>query len=278
MRTKIDDHAEAGNGLVPSGQYVMAQNDADAESARLRLLELWHDPGTIQRLEQLGIAPGWRCLEAGAGRGSITQWFADQVGPTGSVVAPDIDPRFLTEMPDNVEVRRLDIRTDAVEAEGYDLVHCRALLMHLPEPGAALARLVSALRPGGVLLVEEGDFGLHRFGGHPHAARMNELFDQAIDRLRAADVMHSTFGRDLPAMLPAAGVELLGGAIQTNVTLPGEVVYEWEWANVTSTGPRLVAAGVLDEAFLALAQAYFGQPGTAITSLSLVAAWGRKPR
>lgn len=193
-------------------------------------------------------------------------------------MAADIDPRFLTDVPDNVEVRQLDLRTDDLESEAYDLVHCRLLLMHLPDPDTVLKRFVAALGPGGVLLVEEGDFGLHRFGGHADAERMNVLYDQAVDRLRTAGVWHSRFGRELPGRLEASGVSWIGGAVHTSVARIGEVAYEWESANVTSTGPRLVAAGVLDEEFLPLADGFFGKPGTTITTVSVVAASGRKQR
>src|SRR5262249_31780484 len=68
----------------------------------------------------------------------------------GHVVATDIDPRFLAR-PElaGVEVRRHDILRDLLETRHYDLIHCRALLMHLREPERALARMVAALRPGG---------------------------------------------------------------------------------------------------------------------------------
>jgi SAM-dependent methyltransferase len=96
-------------------------------------------------------------------------------------VAADIDPRFLAEVPENVEVRKLDIREQDIEAERYDLVHCRALLGHLPDPAAVLARMVGALRPGGLLLAEEGDFGLLHAAGHPEASAINELRERMID-------------------------------------------------------------------------------------------------
>ena len=51
-------------------------------------------------------------------------------------------------MPTGADVRRLDIRQDDLEADTYDFVHCRALLMLLPDPTAALTWLVAALRPG----------------------------------------------------------------------------------------------------------------------------------
>jgi tRNA A58 N-methylase Trm61 len=100
-------------------EYVMAGTEAVAESERLALLERARDPGTIRRLEALGVTSGWRCLEMGAGRGSITRWLAERAGPTGSVVAADIDTRFLTDMPGNVSVQQLDIRSDELDAGAY---------------------------------------------------------------------------------------------------------------------------------------------------------------
>jgi ubiquinone/menaquinone biosynthesis C-methylase UbiE len=75
---------------------------------------------------------GWRCLDVGAGAGSLGRWLAERVGPTGHVVAADIDPRFLGGLREpNVEVHRCDITRDAVEQNCYDLVHSRFLLMHM---------------------------------------------------------------------------------------------------------------------------------------------------
>jgi 16S rRNA A1518/A1519 N6-dimethyltransferase RsmA/KsgA/DIM1 with predicted DNA glycosylase/AP lyase activity len=51
-------------------------------------------------------------LEVGAGYGTIARWLAERVAPTGSVIATDIDPRLLTDMPAGVDVHRLDIRHD----------------------------------------------------------------------------------------------------------------------------------------------------------------------
>jgi tRNA A58 N-methylase Trm61 len=60
---------------------------------RLALLEVCHDPSSIRHATALGVGPGWRCLEAGAGGGSFARWLAARVGESGSVVAADIDTR-----------------------------------------------------------------------------------------------------------------------------------------------------------------------------------------
>ena len=51
---------------------------------------------TIGRiLQRRGIQPSWRCLELGAGAGSIARWLAARC-PNGKVVATDIGTSFLT--------------------------------------------------------------------------------------------------------------------------------------------------------------------------------------
>ncbi len=62
---------------------------------RLQMLEAVYDPLTLRHLEMVGVGPGWRCLEVGAGAGSITRALAERVGPQGRVAAVDLDPRFL---------------------------------------------------------------------------------------------------------------------------------------------------------------------------------------
>jgi predicted O-methyltransferase YrrM len=102
---------------MPSdNRYVLADVEADAELERLHLLEAGCDPGTIRCLETIGVTAGWRCLEVGAGAGSIARWLAQRVGPAGQIVAVDIDPRYLTGLPGNVAVRATDIREDGTSA------------------------------------------------------------------------------------------------------------------------------------------------------------------
>lgn len=64
-------------------------NCQDDEDERLRRLEEIADPRSISLLGPLGIEGGWRYEEFGAGRVPMVSWLADQVGPSGSVVAVD---------------------------------------------------------------------------------------------------------------------------------------------------------------------------------------------
>jgi 2-polyprenyl-3-methyl-5-hydroxy-6-metoxy-1,4-benzoquinol methylase len=62
---------------------------------RLALLEATYDPASFRRAEALGVAQGWRCLDAGAGHGSFARWLAARVGDGGTVVAADLEVRLL---------------------------------------------------------------------------------------------------------------------------------------------------------------------------------------
>jgi SAM-dependent methyltransferase len=129
-------------------------------------LEQNYDPQSIRYLEATDVAAGWRCLEVGAGSGSIARWLAERVGPSGHVVATEIDPRFLEGLTalnlPNLEVQRHDIGLGELPERNFDLIHARLLLIHVPQRQEALARLVVALKPGGWLVIEDVDHELDR--------------------------------------------------------------------------------------------------------------------
>jgi len=140
-----------------AAEYVFDNAGRNAEE-RYRTLSCLYDANTIRHLKKRGVEEGWSCLEVAAGGGSIASWLCLRVGPSGQVVATDIDPRFLQTLPHtNLEVRRHDIRVDELPASQFDLVHARLLLVHLPERERALRRMVESLKPGGWIVLEEFD-------------------------------------------------------------------------------------------------------------------------
>src|SRR2546423_3737663 len=83
-----------------------------AERARLTSLTSLYDPATLRLCDELGPLDGWRCLDVGAGTGTVAQHLAERVGPGGQVVATDTDIRFLAPIATaNLEVRHADVTT-----------------------------------------------------------------------------------------------------------------------------------------------------------------------
>jgi SAM-dependent methyltransferase len=138
------------------GDYLLSNSGREAYTRFAALSELFDD-ATVLRLKKCGVRRGWRCLEVGAGGGSIANWLSHRVGPTGHVLATDIDPRFLKSVTPNLEVRCHDICADTLPRETFDLAHARLVLLHLPKREEALTNMISALKPGGWLVVEEYD-------------------------------------------------------------------------------------------------------------------------
>jgi hypothetical protein len=102
------------------------------ERDRLASLEQFEDPGTIRYLQKIGIGRRWRCLEVGAGGGSIAAWLREQVGTTRHVLATELETKFVAALDyPNLEVLRHDIASDELPREAFDLIHERAVLLHL---------------------------------------------------------------------------------------------------------------------------------------------------
>ncbi|HYB25312.1 MAG TPA: methyltransferase domain-containing protein [Solirubrobacteraceae bacterium] len=141
-------------------EYLLSRRRSpDVEQARLRLLEEYHDPLSVSQLDAIGVGKGWRCLDVGAGAGSVTRMLAERVGSTGSVLAVDLDTSLLEGLAsDRVKVRRHDLLSDELPQSAFDLVHARLLLMFLSPRLGALERLVSAARPGGWVASIAPDF------------------------------------------------------------------------------------------------------------------------
>ena len=145
--------------------YVFS-NKGEQGTRRLTALEEICDPITRRHLDTIGIMPGWQCLEIGAGSGSIAAYMADRAGKQGSVLATDIDTRFLDGLDrltsGNVEVRQHDITRDQLPEEAINIIHARHVFIHLPGATECLARLLPAVKPGGWLFIEDFDPVLDR--------------------------------------------------------------------------------------------------------------------
>jgi SAM-dependent methyltransferase len=264
---------------APPG-YVHAASEYDDELARLRLLEERYDARTFARLSALGPLTGALCLEVGAGAGSVARWLADRAGPSGRVVATDADPRFLaaTEAA-GVEVRRHDILDDPLEPARYDLVHCRALLCHLPDPARALAVMAAALRPGGWLLAEDADYCslVAADPAHPRATRFDAAMRKLLAFIAAGRAFDPFFGRRLPGLVVLAGLADVGHeAIACHRPGAGPAAQVLA-RSLERTRHRTLRNGAVDAGELAAVLSALRDPSFTFVDALSVAAWGRAP-
>jgi SAM-dependent methyltransferase len=248
-------------------------SEADRERTRLGHLATARDPNTFAALERVGVETGWHCLEVGAGAGTVTAWLAERVGPTGRVMSTDIDTRFHGPVGPNVILRQHDITADPLPSAHFDLIHARAVLQHLPEGEAVIDRFSAALKPGGWLVVEDGNFlgFAEQTLPEPYATIHGIICAGTTTQWRDPN-----FALHLLAMLRDRGYTDLDAAGDSWAMRPGEPAGEWWFLAVEWAGERLVEAGLIDQATLAAAVAQIRSPGFVMLSPMSLAVTGRK--
>ena len=142
---------------MSGNESYLLDNQQSEAGRRFEALSELFDPVTFRHLAAVGVSAGWACWEVGAGGVSVPAWLAEQAGPSGRVVASDIDTAWMPVEAAAFEVLRHDVGVDQPPAGGFDLVHARLLLTHVPARIEALASMVRALRPGGWLVIEDAD-------------------------------------------------------------------------------------------------------------------------
>ena len=251
--------------------------------SRLDVLAEVMRPSTAALLDSAGVRAGARCLDVGCGGGHVTVELARRAGPSGSVVAVDLDAEVL-------ELARLDAKEEGLETVDfrvgdarhpgggpYDVVYSRFLLSHLSGPEEIVAGFARLLAPGGVLITEDVDFSSYLcHPAHPAVERAVALYRETVRR-RGGD---PDLGLRLPGLLCDAGLrDVQAGVAQpiglrgpTKRILPLTIAQMSESITAAGvTGPGDVADLVADLHALAEdGSTLFGMP-------RVIQAWGHAP-
>jgi SAM-dependent methyltransferase len=253
----------------------------EMERVRLAGLESALDPGTRQHLTRLGVGPGTRCLEVGAGGGSVALWLAERVAPGGVVVATDLETDFLESASAALGYPTLKFLAHDITAEdpptGFDFVHARWLVEWLPDKRLALGRMVSALRPGGTLLIEEPDFVTIYGSGDSIAVR--HVFIAAMRHLESTCPIECEYGRRAMGDLAAVGLEDVQAEGRCPVVRGGTpLATDFLRLTVEKLREPVLASGDVTPAEFAQALADLQDPNVTVVAPLTVAAWGKRPR
>ncbi|WP_261560669.1 class I SAM-dependent methyltransferase [Frankia tisae] len=266
----------------------------DTERARLAAMAAVCDPTTIRILDERGVSAGWRCLEVGAGGGSIAAWLAGRVtgadstdatdaaaeaataARAGHVVATDVDTRHLEGLAGpHLTVLHHDVTRDPAPPGGpFDLIHARFVLEHLPDREQVLDRLRGWLKPAGVLVVES-------IVGFPLDSSPHPAFRQAmrsIDEVLAKTIgTDSAWARGFPAPLQRRDLVDVGVSVHLPTT-GGAGASAQCWAlTLTRLRPHIRELGLADDDTLDDALDCLADPAFFDLSFATAVAWGRAP-
>jgi len=263
----------ADEGYLLANQHIQA-------GTRFEALATLFDRSTFSHLREIGVGSGWRCWEVGAGGMSVPLWLAARVGPTGLVLATDIDTSWLAGPgPGPLQILRHDVGVEDPPATELDLVHARLVLTHVPRREAALTSMIAALRSGGWILVEDADPGLQPLlcpddhGPAQHLANRLRTGFRTLMSGRDADL---AYGRTLPRLLREHGLIDVAADAYFPITAPACTTLER--ATVEQIRDRLIGAGIATAAEIDqhLDDIATGQVPDLATS-PMVSAWGRVP-
>ncbi|MBV9802039.1 MAG: methyltransferase domain-containing protein [Solirubrobacterales bacterium] len=246
-----------------------------AERARLNGLAALYDPGTLAICERLGLSRGWRCLDVGAGTGTLAQALQARVAPTGTVVALDVDTRFLEPLAGpGLEPVALDVTRSPLPEGAYDLVHARLVLEHLPERGHVLANMIRATQPGGWVLIEDFDWATALVVDPP--SDVHRRVASAIRSVLSRRGYDPHYGRSLPRRLRAAGLTNIATraeSIQVDAD-PVQGIPQWELL-ADQLAPHTLAAGLTDQHELDAFHALLHDGRTVCFAPLMVSCWGQ---
>jgi hypothetical protein len=208
--------------------------------------------------------------------------MAERVGPSGSVLVTDIDPRFIEgrESLTNIELRRHDVGVDPLPAQAFDLIHARLVLLHVPQRHRALNRLVAALKPHGWLVIEDFDGGLSDRAipvSDAAAAAPFKRVGAALVRLMEERGFEVQWARSLYGKLKAVGLTEVGMEGHLAVHEGGSPGASMDAANFAQVRREAVAKGLITDAEVDTVLAHLDTPDFAVFSPVMFTAWGRRP-
>jgi SAM-dependent methyltransferase len=260
------------------GTYTYDQAWHD-ERERLAGIERLWDEGTFALLKRLGVGPGSRVAEVGAGGGSVVEWLSERVGETGRVFAADVYLKFLEPLAGGpVEIAEHDIIAAPLPGGEFDVVHARLLIEHIGM--GALGNLLAGVRPGGLLVIEDYDMALPvtSYPPHPDAERVagaQRVTDAVLD-LMASMGHDGECGRKLPSEFEALGLEDVQAEGRVRLIGSGTPDTAFFSLSMETLREALVNSGRARDEEIEERLADLAEPGRTFMSPILVACHGRR--
>jgi len=120
-------------------------------------------------IKNLDLKPGMTVLDIGCGPGRVTIPLARELGPTGHIIAMDIQAGMLekvqakarTENLTNISFLHAGIGENKLEHNKFDRVLLVTVLGEIPDQKIALQEIFNTLKPGGILSITEIVFDPH---------------------------------------------------------------------------------------------------------------------
>ena len=268
--------SEQSNSYVLGGSHT-EQERLVAQAAEFEVQSRW-------LLDQIGIEPGWRAVDIGCGPIGILNLLSERVGTSGSVVGLEREQRFVTMARsqiaqrglNNVEVMQGDALNTGLSKASFDLVHERLVMINVPTRKALLQEMISLLRPGGTIALEDvDDISYTCVPLHPSWTALLDAFHGAFH----ASGGNAYVGRELAGYLRSAGVKNIQVKIHVSAIKPGEYRRTHLLSLLDVLHDKVISSGGLSKEQLSSHRkaliAHLEDPDTILIDKLFVQAWGQ---
>ncbi len=150
---------------MAAAEPYFLQASVTSEEERLRIqAEAW-EPEVEIWLDQIGVQPGWHCVDLGCGPMGILGALSRRAEWRGRVVGVESSPAQAEAARQLVRDDRLE-SVDVLNASPYDpplecgvfhLAHARFLISTLGREEELLNEMIALVRPGGIVALQEPD-------------------------------------------------------------------------------------------------------------------------
>jgi SAM-dependent methyltransferase len=218
----------APSGAIRSHRYLLG--DSRREAARLRAQAALWDPVAHALFDRVGVREGWRVLEIGPGQGSLHLELRRRVKcPTDAVEPSPVFSRALRSLcrRDTYGLGRIHevpLADAELPRDEYDFIFARWVFLFLPNAEEHLSILVRALKPGGVLALQ--DYHRETFTLVPRPAEWPN-FVESDRRFFASQGSDASIGSRLPALFARAGLEVTSVTPTIKCGAPGSDTWRW---------------------------------------------------
>jgi ubiquinone/menaquinone biosynthesis C-methylase UbiE len=206
-------------------------------------------PITERLLLSTGIGPGMRVLDIGCGAGDVAMLAAGLVGPSGSVVGIDRNPKVLAIAKERTQaagLRHIDLKEASVEnfidSRPFDLVIGRYILMYQSDPATVLRAAARLVKPGGAVAFHE--LGLHQKCRSVPNVPLFELIDKLIRMAFSCALPNYDVGDRLIQHFWDAGLSQPHLFCETPIWGGADAPWGWLAGTLRSLLPQLHRMGV----------------------------------